>query len=66
MSQAPASQRLIAAKTIQEVSFDLRQLLVSTASSETMVNKHVLIIGGGIAGLAAGCYARMSGFQATV
>ena len=30
------------------------------------MGKHVLIIGGGIAGLAAGCYARMNGFKATV
>ena len=28
------------------------------------MGKHVLIIGGGIAGLAAGCYARMNGFKA--
>ena len=49
-----------------EVSFDFRQLLVLSASRETTVNKHVLIIGGGIAGFAAGCYARINGFQATL
>lgn len=30
------------------------------------MEKHMLIIGGGMAGLAAGCYARMNGFKATV
>jgi phytoene dehydrogenase-like protein len=29
-------------------------------------NKSILIIGGGIAGLAAGCYARMNGYQAHI
>ena len=30
------------------------------------MNKHVIIVGGGIAGLSAGCYARASGFRTTV
>lgn len=30
------------------------------------MSKRVIIIGGGIAGLAAGCYARMNGFEATI
>jgi phytoene dehydrogenase-like protein len=30
------------------------------------MQKHILIIGGGIAGLAAGCYARMNGYKATI
>jgi len=30
------------------------------------MEKHVLIIGAGIAGLAAGCYARMNGYKATL
>lgn len=29
-------------------------------------DKHILIIGAGIAGLAAGCYARMNGYRATI
>jgi phytoene dehydrogenase-like protein len=31
-----------------------------------MGNDHVIIIGGGLAGLAAGCYARASGFRTTI
>lgn len=31
-----------------------------------MKNRHLIIIGGGVAGLAAGCYARASGFHTTV
>jgi phytoene dehydrogenase-like protein len=31
-----------------------------------MAERHVLIIGGGLAGLAAGCYARVNGFRTTV
>ncbi len=31
-----------------------------------MGEKRVLIIGAGVAGLAAGCYARMNGYQATI
>jgi phytoene dehydrogenase-like protein len=31
-----------------------------------MHNEHVVIIGGGLAGLAAGCYARASGFRTTI
>lgn len=31
-----------------------------------MAQKHVLIIGGGVAGLSAGCYARMNGFRTTI
>lgn len=30
------------------------------------MEKHILIIGAGIAGLAAGCYARMNGYRATI
>ncbi len=30
------------------------------------MDKHILIIGGGIAGLAAGVYARLNGFRATI
>ncbi len=30
------------------------------------MEKHIIIIGGGIAGLAAGCYARMNGYRATI
>jgi len=30
------------------------------------MSKSVVIIGGGIAGLAAGCYARMNGFRARI
>jgi phytoene dehydrogenase-like protein len=30
------------------------------------MDKHILIIGAGIAGLAAGCYARMNGYRATI
>lgn len=30
------------------------------------MDKHILIIGAGIAGLAAGCYARMNGYKATI
>ena len=30
------------------------------------IGKHILIIGAGIAGLAAGCYARMNGYRATI
>jgi phytoene dehydrogenase-like protein len=30
------------------------------------MNKHVVIIGGGLAGLSAGCYARASGFRTTL
>lgn len=30
------------------------------------MDKHILIIGAGIAGLAAGCYARMNGYCATI
>ncbi|PWH15888.1 MAG: NAD(P)/FAD-dependent oxidoreductase [Anaerolineae bacterium] len=30
------------------------------------MQKHILIIGGGIAGLAAGCYARINGYRATI
>ncbi len=31
-----------------------------------MSGPHVLIIGGGLAGLATGCYARASGFRTTL
>ncbi|MFN8379934.1 MAG: NAD(P)/FAD-dependent oxidoreductase [Anaerolineae bacterium] len=31
-----------------------------------MADKHVIIIGAGVAGLAAGCYARMNGYRATI
>ena len=31
-----------------------------------MTEKSILIIGGGIAGLAAGCYARMNGYRAKI
>ncbi len=30
------------------------------------MTKHVIIVGGGLAGLSAGCYARASGFQTTI
>ena len=30
------------------------------------MNKKISIIGGGIAGLSAGCYARMNGFEAEI
>jgi phytoene dehydrogenase-like protein len=31
-----------------------------------MANEHVVIVGGGLAGLAAGCYARSNGFRTTI
>ena len=31
-----------------------------------MSERHVVIVGGGLAGLSAGCYARASGFRTTV
>lgn len=31
-----------------------------------MANEHVVIVGGGLAGLAAGCYARKNGFRTTI
>lgn len=31
-----------------------------------MASRSVVIVGGGIAGLSAGCYARMNGYDATV
>jgi phytoene dehydrogenase-like protein len=31
-----------------------------------MANDHVIIVGGGLAGLSAGCYARASGFRTTI
>jgi phytoene dehydrogenase-like protein len=31
-----------------------------------MAEKSIIIIGGGIAGLAAGCYARMNGYRAHI
>jgi phytoene dehydrogenase-like protein len=33
---------------------------------ETSMEKHILIIGAGIAGLSAGCYARMNGYRVTI
>jgi thioredoxin reductase len=34
--------------------------------SITMRGARIVIIGGGIAGLAAGCYARMNGFESDI
>jgi phytoene dehydrogenase-like protein len=31
-----------------------------------LVDRHIIIIGGGLAGLSAGCYARRSGFRSTI
>jgi len=31
-----------------------------------MVQKSIIIIGGGIAGLAAGCYAQMNGYRSQI
>ena len=31
-----------------------------------MTNEHVVVVGGGLAGLAAGCYARSNGFRTTI
>src|SRR4051794_32694195 len=30
------------------------------------MDKHIVIVGGGLAGLSAGCYARASGFRTTI
>lgn len=38
----------------------------TVARAHDMGNEHLIIIGGGLAGLSAGCYARASGFSTTI
>jgi phytoene dehydrogenase-like protein len=67
-AEGPTANASPAEKSPQglRVPADRTQAVRRLSKEEVMSERHVVIVGGGLAGLAAGCYARASGLRTTI